>query len=208
MRRARARLAILVAVALLANGLVVMPAATPHGPGLWQRLTRVVAGLAGPQEAQAAPLAPGRVEVPELRTRYSKTYRTPEGFLEAAVSAGPVNYQDAGGAWQPIDDTLVATTTPGYGWENKADRYRVLLPSNLNGAPIRIERGSAWIRFKITGAAAPGVVSGNTVTYAKCLPGGDDLVLGGRGSGQGVDRARQRECAGQLPLPGRDLPWS
>jgi RHS repeat-associated protein len=168
--RARARVAILVAIALLANGLVIMPA-TPHGPGLWQRLSRVVAGLAGPQRAEAAPLAPGRVEVPSLRTRYSKTYRTPEGFLEAAVSSGPVNYQDAGGAWQPIDDGLQSSSVPGYAWENKADRYRVLLPSNLSGAPIRIERGSTFISFKITGAAAPGVVSGNTVAYANAFPG-------------------------------------
>ena len=83
--------------------------------GLWQRLSRVVAALAGPQQAKVAPAPQGRVEVSSLRTRYSRTYRNPEGFLEAAVSVGPVNFQDASGAWQPIDDTwwpMTASTTP------------------------------------------------------------------------------------------------
>jgi hypothetical protein len=103
-------------VRCVANALVVLPSASAvSGAGLWQRLSRVVAGLAGPQQAKAAPAPQGRVEVSSLRTRYSRTYRNPEGFLEAAVSVGPVNFQDAGGAWQPIDDTwwpMTASTTP------------------------------------------------------------------------------------------------
>jgi hypothetical protein len=171
--RARIRIAALLVLALLANGLVAAPAAsTAGGSSLWQRLSGAVSRLVGPDQAEAAPAAPqGRMEVPGLRTRNSRTYRTPEGHLESVISAGPVNYQDAGGAWQPIDNTLVATSTPGYGWENKADRYRVLLPPNL-AAPVRIQRGDAWLSFKLVGAApAQGTVSGNTVTYRDVFPG-------------------------------------
>ena len=87
------------------------------------------------------------------------------------VSAGPVNYQDQSGAWQPIDDTLVPSTVPGYAWQNRADGYRVLLPADLGGAPIRVQRGGAWLSFQLAGAAARGSVSGNTVTYPDALPG-------------------------------------
>jgi RHS repeat-associated protein len=174
MRRARIRIAALLVVALLANGLVVVPAApAAGGSSVWERLSEVVTRLVGPDRAEAAQAAPApqRVEVPRLRTRNSRTYRTPEGLLEAVVSAGPVNYQDTSGAWQPIDNTLVATSTPGYAWQNKADRYRVLLPPNLK-APVRIQRGEAWLTFKVVGAAAAqGTVSGNTVTYRDVFPG-------------------------------------
>jgi hypothetical protein len=65
----------------------------------------------------------------------------------------------------------VAAGTPGYAWQNRADRYRVLLPPNL-AAPVRIQRGDAWLSFKLVGAApAQGAVSGNTVTYRDAFPG-------------------------------------
>jgi RHS repeat-associated protein len=172
MRRTRIRIAALLVIALLANGLVVVPAAPASGgSGLWQQLSAVISSLIGPDRAQAQVAPQGRVEVPRLRTRNSRTYRTPEGFLEAEVAAGPINYQDTSGAWQPIDNTLVATSTPGYAWENKADRYRVLLPANLADAPVRIERGSAWISFQPVGADSQGTASGNTVTYRDVFPG-------------------------------------
>jgi hypothetical protein len=172
MRRARIRIAALLVLALLANGLVIVPAAPPTGgSGLWQRLSGVISRLAGPDRAEAQATPQERVEVPRLRTRNSRTYRTPEGFLEAVVSAGPSNYQDTSGDWQPIDNTLVATSTPGYAWKNKADRYRVLLPANLADAPVRIERGSVWISFQPVGATAQGTTSGNTVTYRDAFPG-------------------------------------
>ncbi len=145
MRRARA-VAVLLVVALLAAGVVAGPVGpAASGPSLWQRLSHAIAHLASPAQAQAA-TAPDRVEVAGLRTKYSRTYRTAEGDLEAVVSAGPVNYQDQRGAWQPIDDTLVPSAASGYAWQNRADGYRVLLPADLGGAPVRTSaaaRGSA-----------------------------------------------------------------
>jgi RHS repeat-associated protein len=193
-RRARA-VAVVLVVALLAGGVVPTPVnAESSGPGWWQRLSHAITRLAGtPRAAAQTATAPGRVEVPRLRTKYSRTYVTPEGSLEAVVSQGPVNYRDASGAWRPIDDTLVPSTQPGYAWQNRADGYQVLLPADLATAPVRIRRGSAWLSFKLTGASGHGSVSGNTVTYQDVLPGvtlslsavGDELkeslVLAGPG---------------------------
>jgi RHS repeat-associated protein len=173
-RRARA-VAVMLVVALLAGGVVPAPVdAGSSGLGWWQRLSHAITRLAGPAQAQAftAGAAPqGRVEVPRLRTRYSRTYAVGDGTFEAQVSTGPINFQDASGAWQPIDNTLVASTETGYAWRNKANRYTVSLPANLAGAPIRIQRGSVWLSFRLVGANAAGQVSGNTVTYPDALPG-------------------------------------
>jgi hypothetical protein len=167
-------LAFVLVFALVCTGVVPTPvAAWSGGPSLWDRVTGAATRLVGTPRAlaQARPAAAPRVEVPRLRTRYSRTYTTPDGYLEAVVSQGPVNYQDASGAWRPIDDTLVASDQPGYGWQNRSDRYQVLLPADLATAPVQIRRGSAWLSFRLAGARGHGSANGNTVTYRDALPG-------------------------------------
>src|SRR5438445_308471 len=68
-------------------------------------------------------LPPGAVELPALRTRTSDTFRAPApgrgSFAEnvAVISRDSINYRDADGVWQPIDDTLVAEAG---GYTNRA----------------------------------------------------------------------------------------
>ena len=50
-------------------------------------------------------------EVASLRTERSRTYQKPDGSFSLQLSQTRVNFQDAGGNWQPIDTALVATTT-------------------------------------------------------------------------------------------------
>jgi hypothetical protein len=78
--------------------------------------TLAVVGMpAGATQGAAAGMAPvasapgGGEEVAGLRTRTSRRYRRPDGSLVARVWAAPVNYRDAQGAWQAIDDSRVAS---------------------------------------------------------------------------------------------------
>jgi RHS repeat-associated protein len=107
-------------------------------------------------------------EIPALRTRTSRTYAE-DGMYTAQIFAGSINYQDADGQWQPIDNTLVASTAPGYAHENRANRYVVRFPARLGTAPIHIETGSEWLTISLRGASADGQASGDTETYR--LPG-------------------------------------
>ena len=50
--------------------------------------------------------ANGATELPELRTERSRTYRTREAAREVKIFTEPVNFRDAGGKWQPIDNAL------------------------------------------------------------------------------------------------------
>lgn len=85
--------------------------------------------------------------------------------------SGSVNYQDATGTWQPIDDFLVPSTAPGYAWQNKANQYTLLLPSTLSAAPISFQSPGGSVKLQLAGGGGTSTVTGATVTYASALPG-------------------------------------
>lgn len=138
-------------------------------------------GASVPQAAPAASASLTPVEVPALRTRFSRTFTDPaSGGFRAVVSQAPVNWSD-GGVWQPIDDTLTAGASlagvalpAGYGWQNRSDDYQVAFPATLAAAPVRIADAAGWVSFAPAGAvsaAAVGAVSGASVTYRDPLSG-------------------------------------
>lgn len=123
----------------------------------------------GPTSSPAPSVGSTSQEVVSLRTRTSRTYATPQGY-QTVISLGSVNYQDASGAWKPIDDTLVASTTSGYAYQNKANAYALLLPPTLDAAPITVRRGNAFVAFTLVGAKGTLSTNGATATYASALP--------------------------------------
>ncbi len=116
-------------------------------------------------------LAPGS-ELVELRTRDSRTFVGPNGTFRTVISASSANYRDAQGAWQPIDDSLVASTDAGFAVRNRANHYVLDLPSDL-GSPVQVSDAGRWVAFSLAGASGAGAVSGSTDTYAGALPGVD-----------------------------------
>ena len=67
---------------------------------------------------------------------------TASGSFRAKVYRESVNYKDANGQWQPIDDALRPDASSPYRYENAANRYSLKLPMRLGTAPVRIEQGS------------------------------------------------------------------
>jgi RHS repeat-associated protein len=56
----------------------------------------------------------GTEELADRRSQQSRTLANPDGTFTLEMSDGPINYQDAEGAWQPIDLSLVADEAGGY----------------------------------------------------------------------------------------------
>jgi RHS repeat-associated protein len=128
---------------------------------------------AGRSQATAVDLLPNG-DVASLRTRTSRTYLMPNGSYQDHIFTTSINYQDQAGNWQPIDNTLMASSAaPGYAYGNRANSYQLSLPANLSDAPIKIASGSQWASFSLTGANATATVSGASATYADALPGAD-----------------------------------
>jgi RHS repeat-associated protein len=124
--------------------------------------------------AQASPTAtsapPRGPEIPALRGMYSRTYEGKNGTAQLVLYPEPVNYRDAHGAWQPIDDSLVPS---GSAYVNRADRYTVELPAFLSGGEagaISMLQGSNGVRFQLQGAGAAATVGGSSADYGEALP--------------------------------------
>lgn len=122
------------------------------------------------------PITPGPEmsgqELPALRTRTSHTFLGSDGTYQAQIFSGSINYQDANGAWQPIDNTLVSGSEKGIVYQNKANHYRLQLPPTLQ-APVRITAGDAWVAFSLKGASGKASAKGAVGTYTDALPGLD-----------------------------------
>jgi RHS repeat-associated protein len=112
------------------------------------------------------------VEVPGLRTESSRTIRKADGSYQAQISAGPVNYRDASGAWKPIDTDLDPDGSGGLKTTEVA--AKVSLPESL-ADPATVTAGSRWVSFALAGAdgAVAPRADGSTATYADVLDGVD-----------------------------------
>ena len=114
----------------------------------------------------------GERELTALRTATSRTFLTPSGSRRLVSSTGPVNYLDSQGAWQQVDDTLVADGPAGSGYVNAANSYSVTFPADIAAGPIKISTGAKWTSFRLRGAhSSTGVVSKNAITYPDVMPG-------------------------------------
>jgi hypothetical protein len=120
--------------------------------------------------AFAAPPS-GSGDVASLRTENSRTYRRADGFYTAEISARPVNFRGATGAWKPIDTDLKPAA--GGGLETTAAATVVALPASLDD-PAKVSTGERSVSFSLQGAGAVApTVAGDTATYADALGGVD-----------------------------------
>src|ERR1035441_4873525 len=142
-------------------------------------------------------------ELPGLRTETSRTYLTASGSHVLMSYPGPVNYKDAKGVFQAIDDTAVPTTSGG-GWHNTASSYHGNVPASLANHPVTVSAGTATLGFTLksanagpsTGSAraprpAPaGSANGATVSFTKPLPQTDiSYSFGNKGVDETVSLA-------------------
>ncbi|HEX9536661.1 MAG TPA: DNRLRE domain-containing protein, partial [Streptosporangiaceae bacterium] len=145
-----------------------------HGPA-----SRVVPGTESAlpsrpnvvRQAVAPPVRRVR-ELTSMRSEFSRAFLLSDGRRQAVISAGPVNYRDAAGRWEPVSTTV--TRSPRAGWlvENTTNVFGSLFSSD----PARLVRfelpGGGWLQTGLAGArrVAPRV-SGSTVSYPGILPG-------------------------------------
>ena len=184
-RASLALIAVLVTAATLGNGLPALarsvqaagyeraaPNRSASSPLASTSVGSPVRPSAAQQTLPVGSVPPAADEVPGLRTRTSRTYLV-DGEYQAVLYSGSVNYRDATGAWQPIDNSLVPSTVAGYALQNKANQYTLLLPSTLSSAPISFQSPGGSLKLQLVGTAtgATATVAGATVTYANALPG-------------------------------------
>lgn len=107
-------------------------------------------------------------ELPELRTRTSRTFTADDGRRRARIYPFSVNFSSDGREWRPIDNTLVPSARAGFAYENKANRYRLGVPGDLN-APLRFEVDGAWVELRLEGAGGSPAVARDTAKFRDAL---------------------------------------
>jgi RHS repeat-associated protein len=103
----------------------------------------------GEEASIEAATPPSAEEIPQKRTAASDTFRLHSGMLETRIYDTPVNYEDAEGEWQPIEEGL----EEGDGGEivNGANSVEVTLPSELQEGAARLSMGDEWIAARLLG---------------------------------------------------------
>ena len=92
-------------------------------------------------------------EIVSSRDKYQKEFLLSNGQHLLTVYPTAVHYEDAGGQWQEIDNTLKAATVNGKtAYRNTAGIWDVTLPSSLSGADaVSISRGDSTLSFRFVG---------------------------------------------------------
>jgi hypothetical protein len=140
------------------------------GAGLWVHAGAAsAAGAArGIRASVPAALASRAGDIAELRTRTSQTFPAAGGSREIRVAQQSLNYRDAQGRWQPIDNTL---RRDGDVVRNGANRYGLSVPATLGGGDVKVSNGDAWIGLAPRGAGASSKAAGASVRFANAWPG-------------------------------------
>jgi RHS repeat-associated protein len=106
-----------------------------------------------PGSARTVPTTPQPpskpTEVPGRRDEFQTVVANPDGTSTITVNAGRVNYQDAGGAWQPIDTTLVPDVSDGFTLRTKANDVVVRINPEPKDGQVAVVSGKKGIGLSL-----------------------------------------------------------
>lgn len=166
------RVALLSIMAVLAAGLVAVPASQAAKPATAPKSAKTVA-----EATRLAAQFNTSVEIENKTTEYSRTVATPNGTLSAELSNQPVRVKkDAG--WVPIDTTLA--TRPDGMIAPKASLSDVAFSGGGDGVLARFTRDDGVFELKSPWPLAAPVIAGSTATYPAVLPDVDLVVAAGK----------------------------
>ncbi|MFI5889955.1 DNRLRE domain-containing protein [Actinoplanes sp. NPDC051513] len=152
----------------------------PRGNGGWKPAKapksttadyRKPAAKGGTPLLQRDPKAKRVRELTDRRTATTSSYKMSDGSVQQEVSALPVHYRDAKGAWQPIDSTVRPVSHGGFTAGAEGNSFRAYFAPE---ALVRIEQGSAFLQVSADGAGAKAPrTTGSAVSYPDAYPGTD-----------------------------------
>ncbi|MCW2987158.1 MAG: repeat protein, partial [Solirubrobacterales bacterium] len=110
------------------------------------------------------PTDPAGPELEGKRTATSQTFRLPDGSRETRVYEAPINYRDAQGDWQPIEEGL--EPAGGGALTNGDNAFDLRLPARIGAGPVRLTIGDQWISQQLLAdPTAPADLEGEDAVY-------------------------------------------
>jgi RHS repeat-associated protein len=129
----------------------------------------VSAGIAVADD-QTEPQGSQPEELPEERTATSVTLRLPDGSREARIYGTPINYLDAEGDWQPIEEGLEEADDGTV--VNGRTNFALGLPQQLDEDPVEIATGGLWLTSQYVGPETEAVNLDDSVASYEAVDGG------------------------------------
>ncbi|MCW2929613.1 MAG: repeat-containing protein, partial [Actinomycetia bacterium] len=161
----------------------------PRGDGNWQpgQVTQPPALQVKKRAPRAVPVAkndPHAKRVKELtgrRTANASFYQMSDGSIQADVSAGPVHYRDASGAWQDINTAVKPVQHGKFTYGATGNSFGTYFSADASDL-VSLEDGAAQVQVGAAGAVTKSpAVAGNAVTYHDAYPGTDLRYQAGPG---------------------------
>jgi RHS repeat-associated protein len=106
-------------------------------------------GASEAENLSAAPSDPDGVELKGERTATSQTFQLQDGSRETRVFEAPINYQDAQGDWQPIQEGL--ESADGGALTNGENVFDLRLPARIGAGAVRLSIGDRWVSERLLG---------------------------------------------------------
>jgi YD repeat-containing protein len=112
-------------------------------------------------------------ELTGRRTANASFFQMSDGSVQEELSAVPVHYRDAKGAWQDINSSVKPLSHDGFTAGAVGNAFQAYFSSHAPSL-VRVQQGTAFVQVGADGAvtSAP-KVSGSTVTYVGAYPGTD-----------------------------------
>lgn len=105
-------------------------------------------------------------ELESSRTADSSTYLMSDNTYETKIYAGPVHYQDDGGAWKDIDASLVPTQTPGIAHTKASDFDETFASDDVTANPVTVAHDDWSMSMKLIGGEQSSPMAlGNSADY-------------------------------------------
>lgn len=94
--------------------------------------------------------AGGRASAPSW-TPTTRSHANRDGSVTVRVYDHPVNYEDASGTWMPIDDRLIASSSPGFAYQNASNAFAVRFADHVAGTFNEFEVGGETYGLSLLG---------------------------------------------------------
>ena len=145
----------------------------PKGKNTTVAYTKPAQRSGNPKPVKTDPHATRVKELTGKRTALTRSFQMSDGSVQQELSAVPLNYQDAKGAWQSVDTTVRPVAHGAFTAADETNTFQTYFSPNA-GSLVRLQAGGASVQLGADGASTSAPkLKGSSVSYPGAWAGTD-----------------------------------
>ena len=145
----------------------------PKGKNTTVAYTKPAQRSGNPKPVKTDPHATRVKELTGKRTALTRSFQMSDGSVQQELSAVPLNYQDAKGAWQSVDTTVRPVAHGAFTAADETNTFQTYFSPNA-GSLVRLQAGGASVQLGADGASTSAPkLKGSSVSYPGAWTGTD-----------------------------------